>query len=68
MDTDELAKLRRSAEVAVEAFNEMIPQLHIGMTERQVANLLDRIIKEKGADKPSFDTIVASGYRGDVAP
>ena len=63
-DADELAKLRRSADVAVAAFNEMVPQLHVGMTEREVANLLDRIIKEKGADKASFDTIVASGYRG----
>jgi Xaa-Pro aminopeptidase len=63
-DDEELNKLRRSAAVAVAAFNEMVPQLHIGMTEREVANLLDRIIKEKGADKPSFDTIVASGARG----
>ena len=63
-DEAELAKLRRAAQVAVEAFNEMVPQLHVGMTEREVANLLDRIAKEKGADKPSFDTIVASGYRG----
>lgn len=63
-DDSELAKLRRAANVSVEAFNAMLPQLHVGMTEREVANLLDRIIKEKGADKPSFDTIVASGYRG----
>jgi len=63
-DATELAKLRRAAQIAVDAFNEMVPQLHVGMTEREVANLLDRIAKEKGADKPSFDTIVASGYRG----
>lgn len=63
-ETDEIAKIRRSADVAVAAFNVMLPELHVGMTEREVANLLDRIIKEHGADKPSFDTIVASGARG----
>lgn len=63
-DEEELTKLRRSAEVAVKSFNQLLPELHVGMTERQVANRLDAIMKENGADKPSFDTIVASGYRG----
>lgn len=59
----ELVKLRKAADVSVAAFNELLPALHVGMTEREVANLLDQIIKSKGAEKPSFDTIVASGYR-----
>lgn len=62
-EPDELVKLRKAADVSVAAFNELLPQLHVGMTEREVANLLDQIIKSKGAEKPSFDTIVASGFR-----
>jgi len=63
-EPDELAALRKAAQVSVDAFNEMVPLLHVGMTEREIANLLDKIIKEHGAEKASFDTIVASGFRG----
>ncbi|RRG18824.1 aminopeptidase P family protein [Weissella viridescens] len=62
-EPDEIIRIRRAAEVAVAGFNAFLPQLHVGMTEREVANLLDRVMKENGADKPSFDTIVASGAR-----
>ncbi|MBM7616526.1 Xaa-Pro aminopeptidase [Weissella uvarum] len=60
---DEISKLRHAAEISVAGFNAILPDLHVGMTERQVANLLDFRLKELGADKPSFDTIVASGAR-----
>lgn len=63
-DEQELEKLRHSAQVAVAGFNDMLSELHVGMTEREIANLLDYKMKQHGADKPSFDTIVASGYRG----
>ncbi|MDR3190055.1 MAG: aminopeptidase P family protein [Lactobacillaceae bacterium] len=63
-DEAELAALRKAGEVAVAGFNELLEQLHAGMTEREVANLLDYIMKQKGADKPSFDTIVAAGING----
>ena len=35
-----------------------------GMRERDVAAELEWFMKQQGADKPSFDTIVASGSRG----
>ncbi|MCM0583001.1 aminopeptidase P family protein [Weissella diestrammenae] len=63
-DANELAALRRAAQVSVDAYNEMLPMLHAGMTEREIANLLDRLVKARGAEKASFDTIVASGVRG----
>lgn len=63
-DDSELDKLRHAADVAVAGFNDLLSELHVGMTEREVANLLDYKMKQHGADKPSFDTIVASGYRG----
>ncbi|KRN32490.1 M24 family metallopeptidase [Weissella halotolerans] len=63
-EPDEVAKIRHSTQVAVEAFNTLIGQLQVGMTEREVANRLDQLMKEGGADKVSFDTIVAAGSRG----
>ena len=36
----------------------------VGMTERELKALLESKMLELGADGPSFDTIVASGYRG----
>jgi Xaa-Pro aminopeptidase len=36
------------------------------MTERELAGLLDRRMAELGADKPAFDTIVASGENGAI--
>ena len=34
------------------------------MTEREIKAKLESKMLELGADGPSFDTIVASGYRG----
>lgn len=62
-DDSELAALRNAAQASVHAFNELLPLIKVGMTERQVANELDRLQKKYGAEKASFDTIVASGYR-----
>jgi len=62
-DEAELAALRRAADASIKAFNDLMAFIKPGMTERQVANELDRLQKFYGAEKASFDTIVASGYR-----
>ncbi|MGX7051597.1 aminopeptidase P family protein [Leuconostoc palmae] len=62
-DEVELDALRRAAKASVLAFNDLLSFIKVGMTERQVANELDRLQKVYGAEKASFDTIVASGYR-----
>ena len=36
----------------------------VGMSEREIKARLESKMLELGADGPSFDTIVASGYRG----
>ncbi|QIL51083.1 aminopeptidase P family protein [Weissella coleopterorum] len=61
---DELVALRHSTQVAIQAYEKLLDQIEVGMTERQVANRLDQIIKDLGATSASFETIVASGYRG----
>lgn len=60
---DEVAILKRSTALASAGFSALIKQVRVGQTERQVANWLNNWMLEHGAEKPSFDTIVASGYR-----
>jgi Xaa-Pro aminopeptidase len=59
-DEDELAKLRKSQEVLDAAFDHVSRALEPGMTERQVARMIEDYFREH-ADGPSFDSIVASG-------
>lgn len=61
----EIALMRRASKIAASAFEAIIPYLHIGMTERQMAALLANAIRERGADqlvKGHF--VAASGLRG----
>lgn len=62
-DAQELEALRKAANASVKAFKDLLPFIKPGKTEREVANELDRLQKIYGAQKASFDTIVASGYR-----
>ena len=59
-DEDELAKLRKSQEVLDAGFAHVSRALEPGMTERQVAKMIEDYFREH-ADGPSFDSIVASG-------
>ncbi|WP_367342182.1 M24 family metallopeptidase [Limosilactobacillus sp.] len=60
-DSGEVAKLRRAAELQTAGYDYILNHIKVGMTERQVANQLDFWMKDHGAQKASFDTIVASG-------
>ncbi|KRK97392.1 Xaa-Pro dipeptidase [Secundilactobacillus odoratitofui DSM 19909 = JCM 15043] len=62
-DDGEIHRLRQSTELASQAFPELLKHVEPGMTELQVANWLNNWMLQHGAQKPSFDTIVASGYR-----
>lgn len=61
---DEINKLQASADVACAAFNQLVTELKPGITEKAIAGRLEYLMKEMGADKYSFDTIVASGTMG----
>lgn len=62
-DAEELDALRRAAQVAVDAFQSLIDDgcVSAGRTERQIAADLEYRMRIGGAERPSFDTIVASG-------
>lgn len=61
----EIATVRRASKIAANSFEAIIPSLHIGMTERQMAALLANAVRERGADKlVKGHFVVASGLRG----
>lgn len=62
-DPEELEKIRYACKITDEAYSHILAYIKPGMTEIQVANEVERFLKEKGATSMSFDTIVASGYR-----
>jgi Xaa-Pro aminopeptidase len=65
-DAEELAKIEVACQVSDAALAEVLPQIRPGMSERMLAALLDRTMTLLGAERPAFDTIVASGQNGAI--
>ncbi|MCK9478835.1 MAG: Xaa-Pro peptidase family protein [Firmicutes bacterium] len=61
---DEIAAIKKAADVADKAFLDLLQYIKPGLTERQVAAKLDYLMQANGAERPSFNTIVASSKRG----
>lgn len=62
-DKKELDLLLKAASIADEAFIKLLDDIEPGRTERGLAGRLEFYMKVLGSEKPSFDTIVASGAR-----
>lgn len=60
---EELKLLKKSAEIVDFAFEKVQPLIKPGMTELEVAAMLEYEMKSQGASGTSFETIVASGAR-----
>lgn len=65
-DEEEINRIRRACEIADQGYSYIITQIKAGMTEKQVENRLLYYMKELGAQKESFDIIVASGVNGSM--
>ena len=63
-DEAELASIRRAAAIASDAFMNILPRLHVGMTEKQAQRLLEFEMLELGSEGAAFDTIAAAGPNG----
>ncbi len=63
---EELVLLKKAAVIADEAFKAMLPKIAVGMTENEVRVILETEMLKLGSQKPSFDTIVASGERSSL--
>lgn len=62
-DEAEQAALRKAIDLSAESFRQILPMIKPGVKERAVGAKLDYLFKVNGGDGPSFDTIIASGYR-----
>lgn len=63
---DEIAKISLACKAADEAFYDLLPQIKEGMTENEVAALLEYLMRVHGASGTSFETICAFGANGSV--
>jgi len=59
----EIARIRRSVETNSRAFEQAAARVRPGMKERDLAAELEYRMRKLGAEKPSFETIVAGGAR-----
>lgn len=62
--TEELNAIQRSVSLNEAVFQQVLPQIKPGQTEIEVAQLVENTMRQLGAERPSFDTIVASGPNG----
>ncbi|HEY3286890.1 MAG TPA: Xaa-Pro peptidase family protein [Gemmatimonadaceae bacterium] len=62
-DAGELALIREAVRIAEAALERTIAEVRVGLTERQVAGILEHHLRDLGSDAPPFETIVASGER-----
>ncbi len=60
-DDEEISCIRKAQEIAETAYEELLPFIREGVTEREIALELNRLMFVHGAEDLSFDTIVLSG-------
>ncbi|MBP9781894.1 aminopeptidase P family protein [Candidatus Woesebacteria bacterium] len=60
-EESEQTAIRRACEISETSFNQLVPKLKAGITEMQVADLLEDMMKNNGSRKLAFPTIVAFG-------
>ncbi len=63
-DAEEIAAIRKSVHLNEQVFQEAYPQITPKMHEVEVAILIEQLMRHHGAERPSFDTIVASAENG----
>ena len=60
---DEIERIRRSVKTNSRAFEQAVARVKPGMSESDLAAELEYRMRRLGAEKPSFETIVAGGAR-----
>ena len=65
-DDEEIGNMIKAQRIAEKAFTQLLSEIKPGMTEKELAARLQYLMMVCGADKHSFDTIVASGANGSM--
>ncbi len=61
--TREIRAMQCAASIGDKAFETLVKKIKVGMTEREIACMLENLCRKFGSEKPSFDTIVLFGSR-----
>ncbi len=62
-DSEELARIREAVALGARLFERALEVLRAGVSETEVAAEMELLARRAGADKMSFETIIASGPR-----
>ena len=62
-DAGELALIEAANGIATRALERTLPQVRVGMTELEVAGVLEKALRDEGSEGFPFPSIVASGPR-----
>jgi Xaa-Pro aminopeptidase len=63
-EPDEIARIKAATALADAAFERLLREPIVGRTERDLALALDTEMRRRGAERVSFETIVAAGAHG----
>jgi Xaa-Pro aminopeptidase len=63
-EAEELARVQKAVQIASDSFLKTVPKMAPGASERAIGEFLEYQFRRRGGERPSFDTIVASGCRG----
>ncbi|MFL5828655.1 MAG: M24 family metallopeptidase [Solirubrobacteraceae bacterium] len=63
-DPREVERIRAACQLADAALEQLLADGLVGRTEREVALALESTMREMGAQRPSFETIIAAGPHG----
>ena len=58
---DEVALMERAAQISEKSFTELLPNIRVGQTERELAAKLEYLMKTNGGDGLAFETIAVTG-------
>lgn len=62
-DEDEVALITEAGMIATNALSRTLPAVHAGMTELEIAGVLEKALRDEGSEEAPFPPIVASGPR-----
>lgn len=60
-DIEEIKLMKEANKIAEKSFLELLPEIKVGKTEKELAALFDYIMAKNGSDGVSFDTILLTG-------
>lgn len=62
-DDEEVALIAEAARIATSALSRVVPMIHPGLSELEVAGILEKALRDEGSQEAPFPPIVASGPR-----